>query len=543
MKRWRLILLLGISVILVLDLLHPGFPFTHDGRDHIVRIANFYESLQQGILIPRWGGNLNWGYGHPVMEFLYPLPSYIASAFHFIGFSLVNSYKLVLALGIIASSFAMYLWLRSFLDPVSSTLGAFLYMFAPYRMVDAYVRGDIGENLAFLFVPLVLWAIRKVVTTEKIRYVLWGGAFWAGVILAHNAIAVMFLPVAILYAVILLACNWKKSLIWHIGGLFALGFGLASFFWIPAVLEGKYTLRNVVTAGLYLSRFVKFQQLVYGPWNYGQTGEFTLQLGIANWIGLVAGMIWGGMKVWNRKIHSEIGWLVVMLILASLASIFLMLPYSAPLWQKVMLLQNFQFPWRFLSIDVFTTATLVAIMLSQIKKYRTALMIGGICLTFLFQWQYFHAQSYISHPDSFFSGIWDGTTDTGESTPIWSIRWMEQYPDAPVDVLDGKAHVVQVSRSFTKHDYIVTATEPTTLMENTLYFPGWHIYVDGKEVPIQYQDRRYVGQMTFTLPQGTHQVEVVFKDTKVRIIGEGISIVSIGILIGMLVFAIRKKIL
>jgi len=79
-------LLLGLVLIVpLLTLLQPGFPLTHDGKDHLARIANFSQSLAQGNLVPRWGGNLNWGYGHPVLMFLYPLSSYLASLIHLIG--------------------------------------------------------------------------------------------------------------------------------------------------------------------------------------------------------------------------------------------------------------------------------------------------------------------------------------------------------------------------------------------------------------------------------------------------------------------------
>src|SRR5258705_9377068 len=109
-KLYLLILIL-ISLIPLLDLLHPGLPLTHDGRDHVARIANFYENLSQGVVIPRWAPNLNWGYGHPILEFLYPLPSYVASLFHYLNFSLVDSVKIVFALGMTLSGVGMFLWL------------------------------------------------------------------------------------------------------------------------------------------------------------------------------------------------------------------------------------------------------------------------------------------------------------------------------------------------------------------------------------------------------------------------------------------------
>src|SRR5579859_1636671 len=167
MKKFFLLLLFIISIIPLIDLLHPGLPLTHDGKDHIARISNFYQNLQEGIIIPRWAGNLNWGYGHPVLEFLYPLPSYITSFFRFSGFSFIDATKIVFGLGMIASGVCMYLWLAEFLSVPASFVGGILYVFTPYRFIDLYVRGDIGEHIAFIFMPLTLFFIYRIYKNQQ----------------------------------------------------------------------------------------------------------------------------------------------------------------------------------------------------------------------------------------------------------------------------------------------------------------------------------------------------------------------------------------
>ena len=110
--KWFALLIL-LSLFPLLDLLHPGLFDAHDSPDHVARIANFYQNLAEGTIIPRWAGNLNWGYGHPILMFLYPLPSYAASLFHFLGFSLVDATKLVFAVAYIFSGITMYIWMRA----------------------------------------------------------------------------------------------------------------------------------------------------------------------------------------------------------------------------------------------------------------------------------------------------------------------------------------------------------------------------------------------------------------------------------------------
>lgn len=543
MKKVFLFALIVISCITLVDLFHSGLPLTHDGRDHVARIANFYINLQQGNLIPRWAGNLNWGYGHPILEFLYPLPSYLASLFHSIGFSFIDSAKIVFGIGIMLSGIAMYLWLAEFLPVYAAFIGGLLYVFTPYRFVDLYIRGDIGENLAYAFMPLTLLFIYKLYKHGKgslfLRniYISLGAISFACLMLSHNAIVLMYFPFIIFYCVYLVyRSRNKKFLLSNSGLLILLGFAISAFFWIPALLEGKYTLRNIVTVGEYASRFVTFPQLLYGPWSYGGTGQFTVQLGIISWVMIAASLV-AGYLLWKKKDS------LYLMILGSLVyisvAIFLMLPQSNTIWQKSMLLQNFQFPWRFLAIPVFAASVLGAIIVASLLRTKIAWLrnvsIVVLVLLILFlNKDYWHANGYINKPDNFFSGIYDGTTDTGESSPIWSVRFMEKRSTLSMEVIGGKAIVTPRARSFTKHTYSVVVSTPASLRENTVYFPGWRVLVDGVETDIQYQDTHNRGVITFSVPKGKHTILIEYKETKLRLLADVVSLISIVIIIVMI---------
>src|SRR3989344_2058741 len=184
-----------ISFLPLLPLLVPGLPVTHDGQDHVARIANFYQNLKEEVIVPRWAANLNWGYGHPTLMFLYPLPSYVSSVFHSFGFSLVDSVKLVFGLSFIASALTMYLWMKTAFGRTAGIFGALLYTFAPYRFVDIYVRGALGEHVAFIFPPLVFYGLLQLAKNNRSQA---GGVIialsMAGLILSHNAVPLMVLP-------------------------------------------------------------------------------------------------------------------------------------------------------------------------------------------------------------------------------------------------------------------------------------------------------------------------------------------------------------
>lgn len=533
-------LLIVLSIIAVLALIHSGLPITHDGQDHVARIANFYQNLTDGNLIPRWAANLNWGYGHPILEFLYPLPSYLASAFHLIGFSLVDSAKIVYGLGMVLSLVFMFLWLKQFLGKESALLGAFLYTYAPYRFVDLYVRGDIGENLAFAFVPLVLYFAYKLYKKPDIRYAFLGSIALAFLILAHNAIALISVPFIIFYLVYLVwLSKFNKFLVINYLALFVFGFTLSAFFWAPALLEGKFTLRNIVTKGGYLSSFVSFKALIYGPWSYGGSGLFTQQLGIVQWLALILSPILA-FVCWFRKDKNYV--LIIACLLYTILAIFLMLPVSNFIWARVMLLQNFQFPWRFLAVTVLSTAILAALVIERLPKKMQLISVIVLILVVLFiSKDYLNAKGYQYKPAVFYSGIYKSTTDTGESSPIWSVRFMEHQPKAHLEVIDGKATIKELKRTSTDHQYAVTIAKNTLFEENTLYFPGWKILANGKPVNIQFQDKDYKGIMIFYLSPGTYKIEAIYQETKLRLFFDFISIASFLLVSGLALIGFVKR--
>ena len=535
------IILLIISALPLIGLLPSGLPITHDGPDHVARIASFFQSLSEGNIIPRWASNLNWGYGHPILMFLYPMSSYIGSFFHAIGFSYVDATKMVFGLAFVASLFAMYLFIKTAFGKRAGIIAAILYGFAPYRFVDLYVRGAIGEHVAFIFPPLICYFLYILANKQEVHknirflYGLGLAGCVAGLILSHNAIAIMFLPITAFYAIYLFFTEAKNS-IWFListAYFFILGFGLSSFFWMPAYFEGKYTLRDIVTQDGVGDRFVPWTSFFFSPWNYGQGNDLTKSIGFAQWIGILA----SGIVVWKMK-EKSIRTFIMGCTVIFIASLFVMTSASSSIWQHISLLEKFQFPWRFLSVSVFLSAVLggisIASLVERAKVHKRAVgnyIVVGFCLlsilTTVYMWK---PKGYSEKPDSYYSGIYDSTTDTGESSPIWSVRFMEHRPTAPLEIASGAVIITQGKRTTTVREYMVTAKEPARLVENTLFFPGWKVYVDGIQTGVQYQDPTYRGLITFRVTEGEHTIRIVFEDTKLRSVADMITLASIGII-------------
>jgi len=540
-SRFLIIFLLLIASIPLMDLFHPGIPITHDGPDHVARIANFYQSLSEGNIIPRWAANLNWGFGHPILMFLYPLSSYISSFFHFVGFSFVDSTKLVFAVAFVASVLAMFVWAQAQWGALSGIIAALLYGFAPYRFVDLYVRGAIGEHMAFVFPPLVLYGLFMLAKKGMFgKWVMFTSLSMAGLIVSHNAVSLMFLPVIVLYIIYLYVFETKQEkmfIIFSIASIF-LGFILSAFFWIPALFEGKYTLRDIVTKGDFKNRFAPLSWFFYSPWNYGIGVEFSKSLGFFQWIAVAGGLI----TFWKSK-DKKIRWMIVFNALILIGSIFLMTSSSFVLWQRISLLQKFQFPWRLLTLAVFASSVLGAIVASIIpKKFSLVTIIISFLFVFGTTHPMWHSKAYSAKPEEYYTGIYDSTTDTGESSPIWSTRFMEKRAASPIEIIDGSATVVPLLKKSTRHEYAIVAQTKTRLVENTLYFPGWTVQSDGKLVPIEFQDQQYRGLMTFWVEPGRHSILITFTDTRLRTLANILSLVGLGLLFISAIIPVWKRI-
>lgn len=182
-------------------------------------------------------------------------------------------------------------------------------------------------------------------------------------------------------------------------------------------------------------------------------------------------------------------------------------------------------------MSVFAAAVISALcfeIIPQKLKHYSVLVV--VLLLFVFNKDFRETNGNFYKPDSFFSGIYTGTTDTGESSPIWAVSYMKDARDGNMAVIGGNAKIEEVERKSIKHVYKVHAITDSQLRENTLYFPGWNVFVDNKEIPIEYQARNNQGVMTFFVPKGEHTILIEFTDTKVRMLANitsGLTILTV----------------
>src|SRR5215469_8909848 len=155
-----ILLLIVFTLPSVLPLLHHGFFQTDDGEWMIIRLSAFYQTLHDGQFPVRFLQRLNFGYGYPVAEFLYPGSFYFATLLHVIRFGFVNSIKIIYGVSLIGSAVFTYYWLSRLFSKAASFVGALFALYVPYHLYDVYTRGSV-EVFALLWVPFVLWQMER----------------------------------------------------------------------------------------------------------------------------------------------------------------------------------------------------------------------------------------------------------------------------------------------------------------------------------------------------------------------------------------------
>ena len=523
------LILLGLSLLPLLSMFRKGVYESGDFTIHVTNTIAFYNSLSEGNIVPDWAGSLNAGYGYPAFVFIYPLPYYISSLFHLIGFSFINSVKLVLSVTFIGSGFAMYYWLKNHLPEKAAFLGAILYLFAPYHLIDLHFRSDVGEVAGFVFIPLSLLLIDKSLEYKAFFWKVLAGISIALLILSHPAISLLAYPIILSYPLVRLKklsfTPIVKAIIPSILGLL-----YSAYYWVPVLLEGKYTnqIREVNSILIYPT----VSELLYSKWRYGllfqgNGGELTYLLGYAHWIVILILLFIIFIKRRSNKF-------LVSLLLLFTVYLFLILDISRPVWDAIPTLKKMQFPYRTLSILIFISSAAGAFIFKTVKlKYIYRLLIFVAIVTTLLNWGNRRMIENVDD-DLIIQNLPMNAAQGGgvsAAAPIWATTdsklWMNTAAYNNLEILNGSVNIVAEERFNNSHGYLLNVKEKAVIKENTYYFPGWELRINGEKKEINYQNIQHPGLITFPLEKGYHFIELTFNNTPIRTLAKLLSAFSL----------------
>lgn len=535
------VIVIFFAVLAGFPLLHKGLPPTHDGEYHVVRFFLFNESISDGNLYPRWANHLNNNFGVPLFIFVYPLPNYIASLFHQLGISFIDSFKLEMFVATLIGGLFFYLWTKEFWGDLGAIVSSVFYTFSPYHFVDIYIRGSVGEVWAIALFPAFLWAYTKFVKSKRKIFLSISSIFLALIIFSHNILALMFFFFALFYAALLIYREKNKTfLILNTFYLIFLGLGLSAIFWMPAIYETKYVV------GLQIfnvaSYFPDLYQLIIPSWGSGISGaglrnELSYQIGLANLfvVFLSSMVIIFQVKKREKKVLPTLFFFIWFAVV-----FFLMLHISLPIWKIIPFMKFFQFPWRLLSIEILFASFLAGSIFSVVdnKIIRMSFAIFLVFFTFILGISYTKPAYYLYRSDNYYtdrSNFIDGTNSPGNS---FNTVFLKRVPDKEKQKAvfsKGEGTIILNKAKSNMYSLKINAHKNSEILMNLAYYPGWEVYVNNNRTEIKQTEN---GQFSFPVSSGESSVKVVFKDTMIRKFAEFISFMS---LIFILALCINRR--
>jgi len=550
-----------LALLAVCPLLTPGLPNTADGPIHFYRAVDLQQAWRDGVLYPRWSSNLALGYGTPLFNFAPPLLYLLTLLVSFLGVDLALAMKVVVILFIFISAAGAYLLGRDAVGWRAGLVVAAAYLYAPYRLRELYIQGNYAQFLALSLYPLVLWCYFKVVHGGGWRHIVGGGVAYAALFLSHNISVMIFSPVLAAYVLFWLALRRSWAAVWDVCVTGLLGLGLSAFFWLPAFYEQRWLQISQITKGHFDFRlhFLSLREILspYVALDYSAVNvHLPLSLGLAA-VALGVMALVGAKSVRKLLVFSA-------LVLAALT--FMMLPPSAWLWDNAPLLKLTEFPWRLLGVAAVPLSLLAGGSVAALHRLlppRAGELASAIPIACLLIPSFFYLFPRQPFMDLSRAQVKDiaayelrtrafGTTSAGEFLPMWTQVHPTDSPmvadyqaGRPIDKIDRTSlpdgvRITEAGRGYLWNAYVSASETAFTLRFNTLWFPGWRVYVDGAEVPSGPSSPK--GLIEAIIPAGQHEVKAAFGSTPVRDLANGLSIGTLVLCVVLTARAMRVRV-
>ncbi len=589
-ENYFLLLVLLIGLVAAWPLFsNPGLLNTRGGGDSpflLQRLQQLVTALGDGHFPVRWMPDANYGYGYPFYNFYSPLSIYIAAFFRFLGFSFVAAIKLAQLSGFLVGAWAMFVLGRRWMGGLwSGLLAAAAYTLAPFHLVNVYVRGDsLAEFWAMAIYPLIFLAadqllhtgrgnvdkdVLRTKTIPKLGIVALALAYGA-LILSHNISALIISPFLLLFLISGVLDDRHESqaeatplrerlgkLSWPLLALMV-GLALSAWFWLPALAERSLAqLEPVISGYFHYSNHFRGTGLVQPRllFDYDVAGGGSFRMGLIQAIlvilGLIALLLPG--KLLRRTSHdSQAGPRLtvpmrIFLIGGLALATFMITPWSRFIWDQLPLLSFTQFPWRFLSVQAFFAALIIAALVRLPGRQLIVLGAIGILLIsslgrlepdFLLLTDEDVSPEGLAQYEWFSGNI--GSTVSAEYLPYtvqprpYTSAWLNSGERDTVQEVEGtlvSANLLE--RESTGQSWRFDSESPGAKVTiATLDWPEWQAEAPGyaaTEGPLQ--PAAGSGLILVDLSPGEQSLAIKLTDPPVRIAGELVALVALGVVL------------
>lgn len=410
-KSKCIVFILGVIVLISsYPLMVDYITTSSDIAFHLMRVEGIRDGTLSGQfpvrISPKW--QQDYGYASPIFygeTFLY-----IAAFFRLIGFSISTSYRLFLFVVTIAITLVSYYCYRKiFNNAYVGLFCSFLYTLASRRIFKTYIRGYLGECLAEMLLPIILYGFYRVFTqdikekTYKRSWIPLTIGF-SLLIQTHWLTCELVGGFTVLLCIILWKRVFRKETFIVLTKTVIYSVLLSAWYIIPFIdymLTGDFVIQNVYerkiqSMGLYLAQL--FQTYAFSDGNIffdsgGMKEAAPMGVGMALMVVLV---VWGFFVFTHRtdrlkKEEHVLGHIMTIFAVMSMAMSLNIFPWDflhqINIVTKV-LVSSLQYPERFLIIATLCLVTLGGdnaklLLEGNNSLWRTGYFSGIIILVFM----------------------------------------------------------------------------------------------------------------------------------------------------------------
>lgn len=536
----------------------------HDIYFHLMRIEGLAQGLRAGEFPVRIQPAWYDGYGYAVSVFYSDLFLYPAALLRLLGISLQDTYKVYVVLCNIATALISgYSFGKIFRKREIGVFGSCLYTLAPYRLVNLYTRGALGEYTGMIFWPLLIYSCVLLLNEDRKKVQLQKGAVFMGISMAgmlqsHMLTAEIACMVLLLLVIVYCRRIFHKEVMLAGCGAVAAALGLSAWFLIPFLdymLLGRFNINSIRNNDIMIQRQGTFLSQVFAIFDNavgqsldsgaGTAGDFTQGVGLSLMLSVIILMllcIRGYLKQEERRNRQ------ITITAAGLGALMVVMSTLYFPWDRLCrisrifryIIVKIQFPWRFTGVAVGLLVVVWCAVLNYTereydrrKKVITICLAVGILLLsvghFVIDLNQRAERIQVRSVEEMDTFVASGEEYLPVDTVLDKLKTQELYKDDSVEISD----VVYRGPSITMH-VKNTSAQQAGLELPRLYYAGYQaleVTDEGQHFPIEVTDgTNHV--IKLMIPEQTEgNITLSFREPWYWRLAEIITLLSAGIVI------------
>ena len=550
LRRRDALVVIMTALFASMPLLWKGIYDGHDLFFHLNRIEGIAAGLRAGQFPVAIHASTLLGYGYAAPQFYPEVFLYIPAILRNLGVSLAASVRVFEMLIHLAAASVCYLSARAVINSRRAALGAtMLYTLCSYRLSNMYVRATLGESLAMIFFPLLIWALVEVLTRNEEKWPLLALAM-AGIMLSH-LLSTLF--AALLCVTAALICAKKlirqpKRILACAKAAFVMI--LASAIFLVPFIDYMDAGINTSVALTSYDHVLRAGALFVG---FPDTGEdlpyealdFSYTVGVVPGLAIVLGCALLLIRLYMQGKEKD-GLDRLMTALLAISGALLLLSTEAFPWEWAChlprrysaLFQQIQYPWRLVGVACAPLSFAAAWGYMKDERCRTQALclIAALCLIFAgYSMQAFVQDVPLLEKEDF--------CDTRIGQFEYTYEGTEKSALEPGEIVALNAPEYTISdyeKQGTNLSFVIHAPQGFSSLElPLLYYPGYQAESNGESLRISKGSNNLIRVYGVSTPENA-QIRVWFSSPIAWKISAGVSVCA-WLLLAALILKSRRR--